>query len=458
MSSFQLPRIMLAAPASGSGKTMITCGLLKALVNRSCKAIAYKCGPDYIDPMFHTTVTGVPCRNLDTYFASKEMISHLIQSSADGMDIAVMEGVMGYFDGVAGFTTEASSYDLADKTNTPVVLIVNVKGMSLSVVPYIKGFVDYEKQKHIAGVILNNISPMMYPRLKELIEKEIGLGVLGYCPTLKEPFAGSRYLGLQMPQELSDIQKKVESIARQLEQTVDMDALMELARSASPMPYTEQKVEALDKKVRIAVARDEAFCFYYQDNLDLLEKMGAVLVPFSPVHDSHLPDGIQGILLGGGYPELFAGKLSQNKSMRADILQKLQKGLPYLAECGGFLYLLNSLQDAEGREYPMVGFFEGRGYDAGKLSRFGYIELEAKADNPFLQNGDTIKAHEFHYFDTDNNGSDYLAKKPQSSRSWDCMHVTTPINIPENREPTPRNVERAARSSASALITEAIEP
>lgn len=424
MSSFQLPRIMLAAPASGSGKTMLTCGILKALVNRGYQTIAYKCGPDYIDPMFHTTVTGVPCRNLDTYFASKEMISRLIQSSGDGMDIAIMEGVMGYFDGVAGFTTEASSYDLADKTNTPVVLIVNVKGMSLSVVPYIKGFVDYEKEKHIAGVILNNISPMMYPGLKELIEKEIGLHVFGYCPVLKEPFAGSRYLGLQMPQELSDIQKKVESIAGQLEQTVDMDALLKLARSASPMPYTEQKVEALDKKVRIAVARDEAFCFYYQDNLDLLEKMGAVLVPFSPVHDSHLPDGIQGILLGGGYPELFAGKLSQNKSMRADILQKLQKGLPYLAECGGFLYLLNSLQDAEGREYPMVGFFEGRGYDAGKLSRFGYIELEAKADNPFLQNGDTIKAHEFHYFDTDNNGSDYLAKKPQSSRSWDCMHVS----------------------------------
>lgn len=423
MLSFHLPRIMLAAPASGSGKTMLTCGLLKALANRKYKAIAYKCGPDYIDPMFHTRITGIPCRNLDTFFATGNMISYLIKESSAGMDLAVMEGVMGYFDGVAGFTVQASSYDLADKTDTPVILVVNTRGMSLSVVPFIRGFLDYEENKHIAGVILNNTSAMIYPRLKEVIERDTGTKVFGYCPPLKDAFAGSRYLGLHLPQEIDDLQNKVENIAMQLEQTVDVDALLEIASKASLITYTEQKIESIDKRVRIAVARDEAFCFYYQDNLELLQKSGADIIPFSPMHDKSLPVGINGILLGGGYPELFAEKISANKSMRNDLLNKLRNGLPYLAECGGFLYLLDSLQDGEGKEYPMVGFLKGKGYPTGKLSRFGYISLSANKDNCFLQDGEVIKAHEFHYYDTDSNGADFLAKKPQSSRSWQCIHM-----------------------------------
>lgn len=423
MSTFKLPRIMLAAPSSGSGKTMLTCGLLKALANRKKQTIAYKCGPDYIDPMFHTRITGISCRNLDTFFSKKDEIAYLLAQSGKEKDIAVLEGVMGYFDGVAGVTTEASSYDLADQTDTPVVLIVNTKGMSLSVVPFIKGFLDYEEHKHIKGVILNRTSPMIYPRLKEVIEKAMNIKVLGYCPELKDTFAGSRYLGLQMPQEIEDLQNKVETIAIQLEKTVDMEALLEIAETAPEISYVEKKYEPLENRVRIAVAKDEAFCFYYQDNLDLLEKMGAELLYFSPIHDQCMPFNIDAILLGGGYPELFAEKISNNQSMKTDILEKLEGGMPYLAECGGFMYLLSSIQNAEGREYPMVGFFKGRAFPTGKLSRFGYISLEAEKENPFLFAGENIKAHEFHYYDTDNNGEAYKASKPQSLRSWHCIHA-----------------------------------
>lgn len=423
MSTYQLPRFMLAAPASGSGKTMITCGLLKVFRNRMLKTIAYKCGPDYIDPMFHTRITGIPCRNLDTYFASRNTIFYLMKQSSAGMDLAVMEGVMGYFDGVAGVTSMASSYDLANQTDTPVILIVNAKGMSLSIIPYIKGFLEYEERKHIKGVILNRISPMMYTRLKEKIEEELPVKVLGYCAEQKEGFAGSRYLGLQMPHEIEDLQQKVENLAEQLEKTVDIDALLQIARSASQISCQDIPVKPLKEKIRIGYARDEAFCFYYQDNLEVLERLGAECVPFSPLHDKKLPDNLHGLLLGGGYPELFARQLSENQFMKEDILQHLLRGLPYLAECGGFLYLLETMQDAEQKTYPMVGFLPGKVYPTGRLSRFGYISLEANSENDFLPSDETIRAHEFHYYDTNHNGEDFTAKKPQSDRSWKCMHV-----------------------------------
>lgn len=417
----KVPRILLGAAASGSGKTLITCGLLQALKNRKLQVTSFKCGPDYIDPMFHSRVIGTKSRNLDSFFADEDTVRYLLEKNARDCEISVIEGVMGYYDGLAGISPKASAYDVAKITKTPAVLIVNAKGMSLSAAAFIKGFVEYQEDSQIRGVILNQVSSMMYPRLKQIIEEGLSIKVYGYVPVVKDCMLESRHLGLVMPEEIVDLQQKLMELAEILEKSVDIDGLLELAEHAEELPVQESPVAYhTGRKIRIALAKDEAFCFFYQDNLELLEEMGAELVPFSPIHDKKLPEHIDGMLFHGGYPELYAKKLSENKEMLAAVCAAVQTGIPYMAECGGFMYLHQEMEDMEGHSWPMAGVIHGKSWRTPRLTRFGYITLED--GTCFGEHVGAIRAHEFHYFDSDRCGEAYTAKKPLSSRSWKCIH------------------------------------
>lgn len=419
-----MPRFLLGAASSGSGKTMITCGVLQALVNRGLKVSSFKCGPDYIDPMFHTKVIGTRSRNLDTFFAGEDVTRYLFARNAAGSDLSVMEGVMGYYDGLGGISTEASAYDLARVTRTPAVLIVNTKGMSLSVLALIQGFLQYQQDSQIRGVILNQISPMIYPEVKAQIEAQLSVRVYGYVPVIKDFVLESRHLGLVMPDEVDGLSRKVNGLARVMEETLDLDGLIQLAQTAPALEQEKPLVPKLGGPVTVAVARDAAFCFYYQDNLDLLEEMGARLVEFSPLEDQALPAEADGLLLGGGYPELFAEKLSENNTMLESIRSAVGHGMPLVAECGGFMYLHRKMEGMDGVSYPMAGVIDGEVYRTDRLGRFGYIELTADVEQMAAIPGEKIRGHEFHYFDSTNCGESFAAQKPLRKRNWNCIHGT----------------------------------
>ena len=423
----KIPRILLAAGSSGSGKTLITCGLLEALVERGLKTASFKCGPDYIDPMFHSRVIGTKSRNLDTFFTGSEVTKYLLTRNARDCEIAVMEGVMGFYDGVAGTTTTASAYDLAKVTDTPVILIVNSRGMSVSLAAYVKGFLEYKKDSHIKGVIFNQMSPMLYPRMKKLLEEELGVAVLGYVPKVEDCVIESRHLGLVLPDEIPELKDRLHKLAGVLEETLDIDRILELAGEAPDL--LDAKPESvtdfrLSEPVRIGVAEDEPFCFFYADNFRLLGEMGAEIVPFSPMEDKQLPDDLDGLLLYGGYPELNGKKLEQNTTMKDMIREKLKAGMPCMAECGGFMYLHEEMEGMDGNFYQMAGVIPGKAYRTPKLSRFGYVTLTQKKPALGMEDFGEIPAHEFHYFDSENCGGDFHAAKPESKRGWDCIHGT----------------------------------
>lgn len=421
----KIPRILLTAGASGSGKTLITCGILNALKRKGYRVASFKCGPDYIDPMFHAKVLGTKSGNLDTFFTDGETTRRLLARNSAGCDIAVMEGVMGYYDGIAGTTTRASAYELAGVTETPAVLIVNCKGMSVSILPYIYGFSSFRSDSRIRGVLLNRISPMLYPRVKKEIEEQLGISVYGYIPQTDDCALESRHLGLVMPDEVEGFREKLDRFAQVLEKTVDLEGLLRLAGSAPELPEVSEKGGCPAKKtVRIGLAKDEAFCFFYKENLQLLKEMGAELIFFSPLHDRTLPENLDGIILYGGYPELFGQALSDNRSLKAKLRQKIGDGCPLMAECGGFMYLHESFEDLQGKACEGLGIVSGRAYKTPKLSRFGYITAQAKTGKVFGREVGACPAHEFHYFESENCGKDFHAQKPESTRGWDCIHCT----------------------------------
>lgn len=417
------PRIMLAAPASGSGKTLVTCGLLQAFVNRGMKTAAFKCGPDYIDPMFHSKIMGIESKNLDTYFTNGDIVRYLFGKTACCSDISVLEGVMGFYDGIAGISTQGSAYDVANVTDTPVILVVDTKGMSLSITALIKGYLEFRSDSRIVGVILNRISEGLYHRVKNTIESELPIKVLGYVPKTEEYVIESRHLGLITPDEVTDLKTKLQGLANMLEETLDIDGIIDLADSSANISYYAPDIPKLDTPVTIGIAKDEAFCFYYRDNLELMEAMGANLIYFSPLHDTHIQKEIDGMIFYGGYPEIYARGLSENASMRKQIQVYLKNGMPYLAECGGFMYLHDIIEDMDGKEWPMIGWVKGKAFRMKKFKRFGYISLSAKKKQILGERGVICKAHEFHYYESSSNGSSFLAKKPMVERSWECIHA-----------------------------------
>lgn len=417
-----LPRLMLAAPGSGSGKTTLTIALLQALKNRGRRPAAFKCGPDYIDPMFHREVLGLPGYNLDLFFTPPHIVRGLLAQGAGEADIAVLEGVMGYYDG-AGLTEEASSYHLACETGTPTVLAVKPGGSSLSAAALVSGFLRFRAESQIKGVLLNECAPSLGDRLAGIIERECGVPVYGVLPKLPHLALESRHLGLVTPDGVHDLREKAEELARSLEEHADVGALLALAGGAPTLEGSLPALSPVAPGVPIAVARDEAFCFYYQENLDLLKSLGAELVFFSPLRDRALPEGTRGLYLGGGYPELHVQALSENESMRTSIRRAVGDGLPTVAECGGFLYLQRELEDGQKQSHPMVNALDGAGFPTGKLGRFGYIELTAQKDGLLGPEGEAIRGHEFHYWDSSHPGEAFQAQKPHSGRGWACGYT-----------------------------------
>lgn len=429
-SDMKLKRIMIAAPKSGSGKTTITCALLKVLKNRGEQVVSYKCGPDYIDPMFHETVIGIPSKNLDTFFTGADTTRELFLKNRTEKDFAVIEGVMGLYDGVGGVKEEGSSYHLAKVTETPIVLVIDAKGMGRSIIPMIAGFLAYDKKHLIQGVILNKMSKSYYETIKPLIEDELSIRVLGFFPDQKEIRIESRHLGLVIPKELADMQKRLQVISEELEKTVDMDAIKYIAEQAGELTNTSSKGMNIGSRsgkkesgrAVIAVAKDEAFCFYYEDNLRMLQEKGAEIIYFSPIHDKKLPDHCDALLIGGGYPELYVNELSQNASMKCEIKQAFDKGMPVVAECGGFMYLHDAIIDKDGASHAMVGVVPAICSYQRKLVRFGYIEIKEK-QSQFIPKGEFIRGHEFHYFDSTNNGENCIAMKPVTGKEYSCVIV-----------------------------------
>lgn len=418
------PRVMFAATRSGSGKTTVTCGVLAALKKQNIKVQAYKCGPDYIDPMFHRTVLGIDTGNLDTFFADADAIGRILARDTKDAELIVMEGVMGYYDGVGGTTTMASSYELSKVTKTPVVLIVDAKGASVTLAAIIRGIIEYNKDSRIVGVILNRVSPMFYSRIKHVIETECGIPVLGYLPEDASFAVPSRHLGLLQPDEMQKQRDWVETVAKAARKTIDIDGILEIAAQAEMLQIQKATGETEKSKFpagyRIGVARDAAFSFYYRENLRMLEDMGATLVYFSPLTDAHVSE-VDALIFGGGYPELYAKQLYENQSMRASVWQALEAGMPCHAECGGFLYLGKSLADAEGNVYEMVGFLDGAGFRTERLQRFGYVELAPQEADAFAVNT-VLRGHEFHYWDSTDCGDACLAWKPLSKqKTYSCM-------------------------------------
>ena len=425
-------RIVIAAIKSGSGKTTFTCGLIRALLNRGLSVGARKCGPDYIDPMFHRSALKVETGNLDPYFVDEEMLRYLLASGCGDKDITVIEGVMGYYDGLAGISHEAGTYDVAVKTGSPAILIVDARGASVTLGALIRGMLDFKKDNNIAGVILNRVSPGLYERIEKVIRDECGIDVLGYLPELNDISVRSRYLGLMQPDEIDDLDGKIDILAGQIEATVDVDAIIRIASDAEKIEASRPKeldallgsVEAARVRAAapvIAVALDEAFGFYYDDNIRLLKEMGAEIAYFSPLYDEALPEGTRGIILYGGYPEEHAKELGANLSMRRSIKKAYENKVPIIAECGGFMYLQKDIETRDGRVHEMCDVIPGRAFFADRLVRFGYMEAVAKKKGLYGDKGLSFRGHEFHYWDCSVNGVDFAAAKPINNFTYECM-------------------------------------
>ena len=412
-----MKQIMITAMHSGAGKTVITCSLLVALKKRGMDVHAFKCGPDYIDPMFHTGVLGIPSRNLDLFLQGRDAVRSAV--ALHGGEIAVLEGAMGYYDGLNG-TDEASAFALADVLSCPTVLVVRPQGSLLPLAAQLRGLAAFRSESHLAGILLNGCRESLAGSLTPVLERETGLPVLGFMPPMEEAVLESRHLGLLTAGEINNLTARFEVLSAQMERTVDLDALLDLA---SPCLAEKPEKKKAARACTIAVAKDEAFCFCYADSLEALENAGAELVFFSPLRDHILPEGIGGLYLCGGYPELYAARLSENTAMRQSICSAVSGGLPTVAECGGFLYLQQMLENEGKESFPMCGCLPGTGFQTKSLQRFGYEWLTAEEDSLLFRKGEKIPAHEFHYWDSTENGSDLHVVKP-NGKIWRCGYTS----------------------------------
>ena len=406
-------RILIAGTHSGCGKTTVTLALLSAFKARGTPLAAFKCGPDYIDPMFHREALGVPSRNLDPFFCTGGQLRAALAEQSG--KFSVIEGVMGYYDG-AGPEGTFGTYDVARDTETPVILVINAKGMYASAGALLRGFQDFKHQSNVRGVIFNGVSQGHYEGLRQ-IATDAGVAPLGFLPYEKELSIGSRHLGLITANEIGDLKEKLHVLGALAQMHIDIDGVLALAASAPALCEKAQKINPV-ANVRVAVARDSAFCFLYEENLALLRALGCELCFFSPLSDTALPESIGALYLPGGYPELHLVALSENTAMRRAVKAAVESGLPTLAECGGFLYLHDLLDG-----FPMAGVIHAKAYKTEKLQRFGYATLTAKQDNLLCGAGESTRAHEFHYYESSFCGDAFTAQKP-NGRAWDCIHAS----------------------------------
>lgn len=405
-------RIIIGGTKSGCGKTTVTCAVLAALKRRGLGAAAFKCGPDYIDPMFHRKVIGVSSHNLDSFFFGRDTLLSLLDEYGSSADISVIEGVMGFYDGSCG-----SAYSLSEMTETPAAVVIDCKGMSDSIGAVMSGFLHYRPNR-IAGFIFDRLPERLVPLAQRLCD-ELETGYFGFLPQSGISIE-SRHLGLVTAGEIADIRTKLERLGELAEKHILLDKLISSCDVELP-EHKKPKIPEFPDAPVIAVARDEAFCFIYQENIDLLEKMGCTVSFFSPLSDSSVPEA-DGLILCGGYPELWAERLSANRSMLESVKKCVESGMPTIAECGGFMYLHDELTDKSGTSYAMAGVLGGRAFPTDRLQRFGYITMTAKRDSLLCRSGERIRAHEFHYWDSTSCGEDFTAEKADG-RTWKCCHA-----------------------------------
>ncbi|MGN0658073.1 MAG: cobyrinate a,c-diamide synthase [Emergencia sp.] len=416
---FKVNRVMIAGTGSSCGKTTVTCALLAALKERKMNIASFKCGPDYIDPMFHSEIIGTKSRNLDLYLCGAETVRYLLAENSAGCDMAVVEGVMGMYDGLGFEDDSFSANHISRETFTPEILVAGVRGKSLSLLAEVSGYLNF-RPNQVKGVILNNCSAGMYPAYKKMLEENLPVRVYGHLPQIREAEIGSRHLGLITAEEVDDLKAKVEALGEAALQSLDIEGICRLAESAPELCCTEIKVQAVtERPVKIGVARDKAFCFYYEDNFRLLEKLGAELIFFSPLEDSTVPQDVSGLIFGGGYPEEYLPQLSANTSMLQSIRDAAERGMPVYGECGGFMYLGDTIEK-DGTVYRTAGVIRGNSRMTRGLVRFGYKTLKANRDNLLCRAGEEIRCHEFHYSDTDEHGDAFTASKA-SGKNWQTI-------------------------------------
>ncbi|MFQ5826931.1 MAG: cobyrinate a,c-diamide synthase [Dehalococcoidia bacterium] len=392
--------LVVAGTTSGVGKTTIATAIMGALARRGLKVQPFKAGPDYIDPSYHTWVSGEPSRNLDSWLLPPRAVAELFVRAMAGKDIAVIEGVMGLYDGRASLSEEGSTAELAKLLGAPVVLVVDASGAARSLAALVMGYKGFDPDLRLGGVILNAVgSPEHFRLCREAIEQGTGTPVLGYMPRRDDLRLPERHLGLVPMVEGGVGREFFDRLIAQAEATLDLERLSVLAGEAAPAVsapalFPAQRVPA---QARIAVARDRAFSFYYQDSLDLLEAWGGELGPFSPREDGALPPEVSGVHLGGGFPELYAEELGANRAMREAIGRAAGGGMPIYAECGGLMYLGRSIRDFQGREYPMAGVIPVSSCLRDHRLSLGYRTVSALSDGPLLRRGETVRGHEFHW-------------------------------------------------------------
>ncbi len=394
--------ILIAGTNSGSGKTTITLGLLRALCRRKLRVQPFKVGPDYIDTAWHTKVTGVPSHNLDAFMLDEQTLNALFSQQSRDTDIAVIEGVMGLYDGYGTDPYYCSGAGIAKTLGCPVILVVDGKAMSTSAGAIVMGFQQFGKDINIAGVIFNNInSDSHYQLVKKAVENYCQIPVFGRLPKLPTIELPSRHLGLMTAQESQQMDPQWDELASAIEEFVDVDGLLEIAEMecyAESSQSIYQTIQGQGEGLTIAVAMDKAFNFYYQANLDLLASSGAEVRYFSPLTDKELPS-CDLVYIGGGYPELYGKQLSENRTMLKSILAAHNRNTPIYAECGGLMYLGSSLSDTEGNVYPMVGILSGHSVMTNKLNRFGYCTAKADKETLLCSAFGELRGHEFHYSD-----------------------------------------------------------
>lgn len=416
---------LLAAPSSNTGKTVTTAALLSLLVKKGMRVGSYKVGPDYIDPKFHSFITGRPCHNLDSFMIDKKLLTDLFEETSRACDIGLIEGVMGLFDGL-GTTATASSAGIAELLDIPVILVIDPSGQSRSAAALVKGFMDFNRRTTILGVICNMISSERhYNLVKESIENYCQIPVLGYLKKNSVYELSSRHLGLVPLEELGDYRRRLDLLTAEAEKTLELEKLIDALPEAKTAS-TQRKEDSIFSKaidqhhgqnLRMALAQDSAFHFYYEANLSMLREAGIKLVPFSILEDDALPENIDALYIGGGYPEVFAEKISNNVSMMGSIKDALEGGLPCYAECGGLMVLTHELVTLDGRSYPMAGFFNAKTEMTRRLQRFGYVTIE--------YNGHTLKGHEFHHSRLIENKEknytlEYEVTKASDNKKWPC--------------------------------------
>ncbi len=388
--------LMIAAPSSGTGKTTISIGIMRALSDIGLKVQPFKVGPDYIDTGFHRFASGNVSHNLDSVMGRINTVKEIYYHNSLGKDISIVEGVMGLYDGKSGNSLKGSSLEISHILGIPIIMVIDISASGRSAAALVKGFKDFDKRARLKGVILNRAGSEYHcSMVKEAIETATGVKVLGCIKRNDELKIGSRYLGLITAEENKINDAYFKNLSSVIRNSIDLEGIIKISSMASPIPVFKSKIYTTLRKenCRVGIAYNRAFTFYYPENIELLKKFGAKIIYFDPISDSNLPD-VDGIYIGGGYPEIYAKELSDNRKLMQEIKEKIDNEMPVFAECGGYMYLSESIKYND-VEYPMVGTIPARTHMEG-LS-LGYRKIVPATSGTIIKNGEKIMGHEFHY-------------------------------------------------------------